>query len=140
MAGGQGNRLNDFQSDHTSEHVDSNGASLVVPHLPLDFWEHCVTKFNATYNIIVGGAKTPKRTMLVNSKTFQSTIGEDLTGSGRQNHTCSHIRHNNGSNYVIAAGGFDVHDQVIDTSEILKRVGDASIEWSLGKQTNKIHV
>ena len=45
-------------------------------------------------------------------------IGASLTGNGRQDHACAHIRHINGSNYVIAAGGKS-GGTYTDTSEIL---------------------
>ena len=127
MAGGIGTS---FQSDSSSELVVPNGATRVNEDLSGHFWEHCVTKFNASFNIIIGGANSPKKTFLVHYKTFKMTKGEDLTGSGRKAHACAHIRHNNGSNYVIAAGGSSAGEYT-DTSEILD-VDNASNGWYPG--------
>ena len=119
VAGGKDNKYEnvDSPSEHTSESVDFNGG-YQVQQLQWDFSKHCVTKFNATYNIIIGGVKFPQKTLLVHSKTLEMIPGEVLTGNGRHSLACAHIRHNNGSNYVIAAGGMS-EGTFTDTSEIL---------------------
>ena len=127
MAGGIGTS---DQSESSSVLVNFNGSSAVVPDLPGHFWEHCVTKFNASHHIIIGGAKSPKLTFLVNTKTFELTHGAILIGSGRQDHACAHIRHNNGSIYVIAAGGSSAGEYT-DTSEILDADNESN-GWSPG--------
>ena len=119
VAGGKDNPYEnvDSPSEHTSESVDFNGG-YQVQQLQWDFSKHCVTKFNTTYNIIIGGVKFPQKTLLVHSKTLEMIPGEVLTGNGRHSLACAHIRHNNGSNYVIAAGGMS-EGTFTDTSEIL---------------------
>ena len=69
-----------------------------------------------------------KQSLIVNSDTFEMTKGPDLAESGRYLHACAHIRHNNGSNFVIATGGANGYG--LDTSEILN--ADNALQWSRG--------
>ena len=140
MIGGKG----DPNSEITSELVDSDQA-MPGPALPWKFSSHCVTKMNTTHSVIMGGKDYPKQSLIVQTPIlpqvdFDFTTGPNLIGDGRYDHACAHIMHNNGSNYVIAAGGFDDNVNFLDTSEILKKADDGSIEWSLGKETNKFHL
>ena len=138
VAGGKDSQDEDVDSpsEHTSESIDFNGG-YQVQQLQWDFSKHCVTKFNTTYNIIIGGVKFPQKTLLVHSKTFEMIPGEVLTGSGRHSLTCAHIRHNNGSNYVIAAGGYSDYEEILSTSEILNtddcNLDDCSSDWYPGE-------
>ena len=120
----------------TTELVDLNGATS-GPDLPWEFRYHCVAKMNTSHSILVGGYYST-RTVIVTLENFQMTKGPDLGGNGRQYHSCAHIRHNNGSNYVIAAGGRyyeDNENHYLDTSEILNADEVFSNGWSPGKET-----
>ena len=117
----------------TSEIVDG---SIVTrgPDLPWEFRYHCVAKMNTSHSIIVGGYY-PTRTLIVNLVTFEMTKGPDLTGNGRGYHSCAYISHNNGSNFVIAAGGRYYEDNgnhYLDTSEILDVDKVSSNGWFSG--------
>ena len=113
---------------------NSNGATL-GPNLPWELGTHCVTKMNTSHYIIIGGYLNdyPKRTIMVNFNTLEMTRGPDLAGSGRTWHVCAHIRHNNGTNYVIAAGGQHSNNakHKLDDSEIFN-VDNPSNVWYPG--------
>ena len=94
--------------------------------LPWEFRYHCITMLNQSHSIMVGGFYKPTQSLIVNLDTFNVTKGPDLAGSGRYAHACAHIRHNNGSNFVIATGGAGTDD----TSEILNT--DNALQWSPG--------
>ena len=77
--------------------------------LPWEFTEHCVAKMNTSHFIMTGGRKHPMRTLIAQSHG-NSELGLTLTRGPnlpypRYQHACAHIRHKNGSNYVIVAGG-----------------------------------
>ena len=116
---------------NTTELVDLDGAVSGLD-LPWEFGSHCITMLNMSHFIMVGGIPNNNlnRSLIVNSDTFEMTRGPDLAGSGRYSHVCAHIRHNNGSNYVIAAGGMSA-GQYTDTSEILD-VDNVSNGWYPG--------
>ena len=94
--------------------------------LPWEFTEHCVAKMNTSHFIMTGGRKYPMRTLIAQSHG-NSELGLTLTRGPnlpypRYQHTCTHIRHKNGSNYVIVAGGhFATGDEehADDTTDIL---------------------
>ena len=126
----------------TTELIDLNDGATLGPDLPWEFRYHCVAKMNTSHSIIVGGYH-PTRTLIVNLVTFQMTKGPDLTGNGRGYHACAYISHNNGSNFVIAAGGRYYEDNgnhYLDTSEILNVDKVTSNGWFSGillKETNQ---
>ena len=139
MIGGKGST----NSTTTSELVNIDGARP-GPALQWKFSYHCVTKMNTTHSIIIGGKDYPKQSLIVHTPIlpqldFYYTVGPNLIGDGRYSHACAHIRHKNGSNYVIAAGGYDDHGNILDSSEVLKKADDDSTDWSQGKhlKTNK---
>ena len=82
---------------------------------------------------MVGGGHELTQSLIVNLDTFGMTIGPNMTGSGRYLHACAHFRHNNGSNYVIAAGGRDSSSATLTTSEILNADNAENAPWSPGK-------
>ena len=84
--------------------------------------------------LITGGYFQPLQSLVIQSDTFEMTSGPDLAGSGRWSHACAHIRHKNGSNYVIAVGGFIGGESTeLDTSEIYN-ADDSSNVWSPGNE------
>ena len=128
----------------TTEWVDSNGATP-GPSLPWSFHLHCVAKMNTTHYILIGGQDNPKQTLITafdpafdltrseNNNKILWTIGPELRGNGRSSHACAHIRHRNGSNYVIAVGGQNIKDKItLDTTEILN-ADDPSNGWTEGE-------
>ena len=124
--------------------MDLNEA-IPGPDLPWNFNLHCVAKMNTTHYILIGGEDNPKHTLIVSfpdltrNKMFM-TIGPELRGNGRYGHACAHIRHRNGSNYVIAVGGVTggkkPSEGLLDTMEILNG-DDVSNGWSEG-ETNQL--
>ena len=117
----------------TSEEVALSGITIGID-LPWEFKEHCVAKMNTSHHIMIGGNKYPKSTLIVNSNIFNIyTSGPDLAGDGRYQHACAHIKHKNGSNYVIAAGGHDSSSATLTTSEILNADNAENAPWSPGK-------
>ena len=122
---------NDSDSWTTTEMVDKNGA-ILGPNLPWGFTNHCVAKIDEVTAIIIGGSYKPSATLwleLYYDHFNSTTEGPKLNGYGRINHACATIRADNGSIYVIAAGGLVVSGNVVlDTSEILSEDG-----WHPGK-------
>ena len=112
--------------------------------LPWDFFGHCVAKMNTTHYILIGGEDNPKLTLIVSFDPFSDltknkifyTTGPELIGNGRHKHACAHIRHRNGSNYVLAVGGIEggkeFNEGLLDTVEILNG-DDVSSGWSVGE-------
>ena len=83
---------------------------------------------------MIGGEDHPQQTLIVNVKTSDMSRGPDLRqNGGRLAHSCAQIRHNNGSIYVIAVGGW--HAESSHTSEILN-VDDETPGWSPGDNLN----
>ena len=98
------------------------------PPLPWEFSQHCIAKMGSKYKdyvIMIGGHKHPNRTLIGATKSnsgdfwaIPNWLGPKLRqDGGRKGHSCTHIKHNNGSNYVIVAGGYSNVSQ--STSEIL---------------------
>ena len=119
----------------TSEEVALSGITIGID-LPWEFKEHCVAKMNTSHHIMIGGNKYPKSTLIVNSNIFNIyTSGPDLAGDGRYQHACAHIKHKNGSNYVIAVGGYLINEPdnnvALQTTEILDVDNKGS--WVTGK-------
>ena len=131
MTGGFGE--NDPDSETTSELVDKNGV-LPGPRLPWGFTNHCVTKITEFHAIMIGGTDKPRSTLFLKTLyedwLLVSEVGPDLNGNGRTNHACAQIRHDNGSSYVIAAGGL-INAVVLDTSEILEMT--VPLKWRPGE-------
>ena len=90
----------------TSEIVDG---SIVTrgPDLPWEFYRHCATQINSTHGILIGGPGNMKGSLIVDLNNFEMTLGPDLTGDGRREHVCTKFSHQNGTNYVVVAGGND---------------------------------
>ena len=132
MTGGEnsGDNSDNVSTKDTTILVDLNGFTSGV-NLLWEFYGHCVTTLNTSHSIMVGGVPNPTRSLIFNSNTFEMTRGPDLAGSGRSYHTCSHIRHDNGSNYVIVSGG-TINGEWLSTSEILD-ADNASSGWTPGK-------
>ena len=100
------------------------------PDLPWEFSFHCIAKMNSHQVIMIGGKDHPERTLIVNVETSEMSRGPDLwQHGGRVAHSCAHIRHNNGSHYVIAASGYSVESHY--TSEIIN-ADNATPSWSPG--------
>ena len=76
---------------------------------------------NSTHGILTGGDDNPRGTLMVNLENFEMTSGPYLKENGRLAHSCAHIRHSNGSNFIIAVGGqyYDNGYHYTDTTEIL---------------------
>ena len=128
MIGGRGSS----NSATTSELVNIDGAKP-GPILQWQLSHHCVAKMNTTHAIIMGGKSYPKRSLIVRTPILLDfTEGPNLIGHGRYNHACAHIRHNNGSNYVIVVGGYDVDGNIRDSSEILDVDNMSNGGWSPG--------
>ena len=98
------------------------------PPLPWKFSYHCIAKMGSKYKdhvIMIGGHKHPNLTLIGATKSNSgdfwakpSWLGPKLLqDGGRRSHSCTHIKHNNGSHYVIVAGGYSNVSQ--STSEIL---------------------
>ena len=91
------------------------------PPLPWKFSQHCVAKMGSRYKdhvIMIGGSNHPNRTLIGANSAWSWTHGPNLwQNGGRKGHSCTHIKHNNGSSYVIVAGGYSNVSQ--STSEIL---------------------
>ena len=135
-------------SRKTTEIIDRTGA-MPGPDLPCAFSHHCVTQINEISAIILGGISgiQPETTrtlwLELHSDTFSPiTEGPSMIGNGRINHACTTIRADNGSIYVIAAGGFKAvtldgldgkENPVLETSEILHIDNDLSGSFSPGK-------
>ena len=99
--------------------------------------EHCIAKMNTSHNIILGGNIAATKTYIVNSKVgvnWEWHDGPDLPGDGRFQHACAHIKHKNGSNYVIAVGGHlnddPNHPMALRTTDILDV---EKLVWLTGK-------
>ena len=133
MTGGY--NLNSDPIEKTTEIVDEDG-SYLGPRLPWAFTNHCITKIDESYAIMIGGSDKPRSTLIVKTRYEGwldfSDIGPDLIGDGRTHHVCASIRHDNGSTYVIAAGGF-INGVVLDTSEILEIEITSPFNWRQGK-------
>ena len=128
---------NDSNSKTTTELVDRNGA-IPGPVLPWGFTNHCVTELTEFMAIMIGGSEKSRATffleLLYDGHYRPHGQGPDLDGYGRTNHACAHIRADNGSNYVIAAGGLNNNEVVLDTSEILQVIHPIySSIWRPGK-------
>ena len=91
------------------------------PPLPWKFSYHCIAKMGSKYKdhvIMIGGHDHPNRTLIGAGSAWSWTHGPTLRqNGGRKSHSCTHIKHNNGSHYVIVAGGYSNVSQ--STSEIL---------------------
>ena len=128
----------DDNSETTTEFVDEDG-SYLGPRLPWRFANHCITKIDESYAIMIGGSYKPRSTLIVKTRYEDwfdfSQIGPDLIGDGRTEHACASIRHDNGSTYVIAVGGV-INAVVLDTSEILEIEITSPFKWRQGKKTN----
>ena len=72
-------------------------------------------------------------------KSIILTITGTLRGRGRYQHSCGHIRHSNGTKYVITVGGYDSYDDIVDSSDILTVDDNDPIHsvWKVGNVTNK---
>ena len=139
---------NDPDSSKTTEIIDRNGA-MPGPDLPCAFSHHCVTQINEISAIILGGISgiQPEATRTLWLELYydhfsKTTEGPSMIGNGRINHACTTIRADNGSIYVIAAGGFKAvtldgldgeENPVLETSEILRIDNDLSGSFSPGK-------
>ena len=77
------------------------------PDLPWEFYRHCATQINSTHGILIGGPGNMKGSLIVDLNNFEMTLGPDLTGDGRREHVCTKFSHQNGTNYVVVAGGND---------------------------------
>ena len=103
------------------------------PPLPWEFSYHCIAKMGSKYKdyvIMIGGHKHPNRTLIGATKSNSgdfwakpSWLGPKLQDGGRWSHSCTHIKHNNGSNYVIVAGDHWNSLESHSTSEILNTDG-----------------
>ena len=61
--------------------------------------------------------------------------GTPLPNKGRIQHSCAHIKHKNGSNYVIVVGGYDSKNDYLKTSDILTfepKAHASDLKWSPG--------
>ena len=91
------------------------------PPLPWKFSYHCIAKMGSKYKdhvIMIGGHDFPNWTLIGANSAWSWTHGPNLwQNGGRKGHSCTHIKHNNGSSYVIVAGGYSNVSQ--STSEIL---------------------
>ena len=108
-------------------------AATPGPDLPWRFSYHCIAKMSSGDDkvIMIGGLDDPKKTSIFDVKTNSFTTGPELwQNCGRLMHACAHIRHKNGSNYVIAASGYTIESHF--TSEILN-ADDLSSGWSPGE-------
>ena len=70
-------------------------------------------------------------------KKFLSTFisGTPLPDKGRIQHSCAHIRHKNGSDYVIVVGGYNSYNDLLKTSDILSfepKASPSNLKWSPG--------
>ena len=136
------------EAETSVEQVDLAGVSKGPP-LPWKFSHHCFvymgwsdTWFNFRV-MLIGGKHYPDRTCIgadkSNPRPFWSpTSGPKLwQNGGRMAHSCVHIKHNNGSNYVIAAGGYSDYEEILSTSEILNTddcdLDDCSSDWYPGE-------
>ena len=140
MIGGGNTENPNSDAPKTTELLDLNGGSKYGKPLPWKFYEHCAAKMIGQYVIIVGGFFHPTSTLIVDTWNFESMFeGPQLAGVGRTGHTCTHIKHNNGSNYVIVAGGYTLHGLFLDTSEILIINDDdvSSSRWITGKTVKR---
>ena len=135
-------------SRKTTEIIDRTGA-MPGPDLPCAFSHHCVAQINEISAIILGGISgiQPETTrtlwLELHSDTFSPiTEGPSMIGNGRINHACTTIRADDGSNYVIAAGGLDGKDfnHLLETSEILHIDNDLSGSFSPGIYYKIIHI
>ena len=127
----------------TTEIIDmkGDGKSKYGPPLPWAFYEHCAVKMHGQYVIVIGGIFKPTSTLFIDTWNVKNMFeGPPLPGVGRTGHACEHIKHRNGSNYVIVtggcpAGGCGVQIPPFDTTEILI-VNDyeiSSSRWVTGK-------
>ena len=106
--------------------------------LPLEMKEHCITKLNDTHNIILGGKFLSATKTYIFNSNFEVTDGPSLPGDGRYQHACAHIRHKNGSMYVIVVGGHLNDDPknptALRTSDILDvNNKNTPMNWFTGK-------
>ena len=124
-------------SPKTTEFISITGGASISKDLPWEVEGHCVTNVDTEYAIITGGTKKPKGSIFVNLVTFEMIPGPELNGKGRKLHACTYIRRDDGSIYVIAAGGNSGNVNVRDplkTTDIL-RIKDQSIwNWSKGNK------
>ena len=61
--------------------------------------------------------------------------GTPLPDKGRIQHSCAHIRHKNGSDYVIVVGGYNSYNDFLKTSDILSfepKASPSNLKWSPG--------
>ena len=136
MTGGYSLNEPDSDSETTTEIVDKNGA-FPGPKLPWRFVNHCVAKISEFHALMIGGSYNPRSTLflkiLYEGWFDVSQQGPDLDGDGRSNHACAHIRHDNGTSYIIAAGGLinNSDSAILDTSEILEMT--VPFKWRPGE-------
>ena len=76
------------------------------PELPWEFKEHCHVKINDSYSMLTGGRDFPLRTLFGYRDLAEFAVkpGPNMRYP-RYQHACAHIKHKNGSNYIIVAGG-----------------------------------
>ena len=122
-------------AETSSEFVNLVRSKPATDKLPWKFSYHCIAMMNSNENevIMIGGKDFPERTLIVNWNGIEPifTQGPYLwQNGGRAAHSCAQIKHNNGSKYVIAAGGYNEESHY--TSEILN-VDDLTSGWYPGK-------
>ena len=121
-------------AETSSEFINLVRSRPATDELPWKFSYHCIAMMNSNENkvIMIGGKDFPERTLTVNwSNEDIFAQGPDLwQNGGRAAHSCAQIKHNNGSKYVIAAGGYNEESHY--TSEILN-VDDLTSGWYPGK-------
>ena len=134
-----------------TEWVNLNGATQ-GSELPEPGWiSHCAAQLSPGNYIIIGGANSPKKTMITSfdpndltkakKMNLEWTDGPFLNGLGRLDHACAHIKHKN-VNYVVVVGGRLPNGEpgeYLATSEILN-ADDISKGWYPGKRHKSICV
>ena len=133
----------------TTEMINFSDGATLSKNLPWRITRHCVTFINAKKAIIMGGTKSnhdsqggyPKRSLIITfggGDTITMERGPDLIGKGRFSHACASIRKDDGSIYVIAAGGSPGDVQPgqahLATSEGLLNTVDDDEDWFPGDE------
>ncbi len=108
------------------------------PKLPHALTDHCMTYFNQSTIVILGGdtdGKQRKYWRKINWMLFDIDKGEmsidEIKLSPRTGHVCGHVAFGQHQKAVVTAGGFK-DDDVASSSDIMSIRRDGSYKWSRG--------
>ena len=112
--------------------IDENG-SVPGPDLPFSMYRFCGTRLNKTHGILTGNAKSDnKRTLIVDLNNVESmSEGPEYSNKWHDN-GCGSFKHENGTDFVVMAGGYHKDHWSTQHVEILN-ANEISNGWYQGK-------